>query len=103
MLAADRLLTGGQMDQAVALLASSEQDAAEFADVVTEVRNAHRKVIRCQVDGEFLEFLVQQYRLRGLTTPHKIATLVLLEDATNALKRAMTLVTTLAMRSQHAA
>lgn len=88
MLATDRLLTQEQMEQALALIAECERVAAGFGKVLLEIRAAHLKVTRCELKGEFLDFLETQYRARGLSTPRKIATLVVLEEATNALKRA---------------
>jgi hypothetical protein len=89
MLATDKLLTAEQMQQAVTLLATCERDTSGHAHVLLELRAAHLKVTRCEVTGEYMDFLEAQYRARGLSTPRKIAALVVLEDATNALKRAM--------------
>lgn len=90
MLATDALLTQDQMEHAAALMVKCEREAAACGDVLLEVRTAHRKVTRCALNGEFLEFLVTQYRARGLSNPRKIAKLVVLDEASNALKRAMT-------------
>jgi hypothetical protein len=89
MLSADRLLEKELMRQAVALMSECERDAAPFARIVAEVRAAQLRAIRCEVGGEYLEFLEAQYRSRGLSNPRKIAILVVLEEATNALKRAI--------------
>lgn len=88
LLAADKLLTHDQMERVVALMDECERGAAAYSNIVLEVRAAQMKVRRCEVKGEFLDFLEAQYRARGLSTPRKIATLVVLEDAMNSLKRA---------------
>jgi hypothetical protein len=89
MLAADRLLTHEQMDLAVAIIRDCERQASGHGNVLMELRAAQLKVPRCQLKGEFLDFLEAQYRSRGLSNPRKIATLVVMEEATNALKRAV--------------
>lgn len=89
MLSSDKLLSEEQMPRAVGLLAECEREAAGHGNVLLELRAAHLKLSRCEQKGEFLDFLEAQYRSRGLSTPRKIATLVVLEEATNALKRAM--------------
>lgn len=89
VLAADKLLAHEPMERVVALMSECEREAAAYSSIVLEVRAAQMKVRRCEVKGEFLDFLEAQYRARGLSTPRKIATLVVLEDAMNALKRAM--------------
>jgi hypothetical protein len=89
LLATDQLLTADQMQQAATLFASCERDASGYSHVLLELRTAHLKVTRCAVMGEYLDFLEAQYRARGLSTPRKIAALVVFEEATNALKRAM--------------
>jgi hypothetical protein len=88
VLAADRLLSQEQMQEAMALLTGCERDAACHGNVLLELRAAHQKLTRCEVKGEYLDFLEAQYRARGLSNPRKIAALVVLEEATNALKRA---------------
>ena len=88
LLAPDKLLTQEQMEQALALIADCERLASGYGNVLLELRAAHLKVTRCELKGEFLDFLEAQYRARGLSTPRKIAILVVLEEATNALKRA---------------
>jgi hypothetical protein len=89
MLTTEKLLTAEQMQQTVALLANCERDGSDHPHVVLELRSAHLKVTRCDVTGEYMDFLEAQYRARGLSAPRKIATLVVIEEATNALKRAM--------------
>lgn len=89
MLTIHRLLAKEQMERAVTLMLECERYAAEHGHVVLELRAAQLKVKRCEVAGEFLGFLEMQYRSRGLSNPMRIATLVVLEDAVNALKRAM--------------
>lgn len=86
----DKLMTRDQMESSVATMSECEREAAAYSHVVLEIRAAQMKVRRCEVKGEFLAFLEAQYRARGLTSPRKIATLVVIEDAANALKRAMT-------------
>lgn len=88
MLASDRLLTQEQMQEAVALIAACEQEASAFSNVLAELRATRLRVARCEVKSEFIDFLEAQYRSRGLSSPRKIAALVVLDDATNALKRA---------------
>lgn len=89
MLTTDKLLLHTEMEHVVSLMMNCERAAAEHNNVVLELRSAQLKVKRCEVKGEFLEFLEMQYRSRGLSNPRKIAALVVLEDAVNALKRAM--------------
>lgn len=88
LLAADKLLNRDEMEQALAVLKDCENQASGHGSVLMELRTAHLKVTRCDVKGEFVDFLEAQYRGRGLSSPRKIATLVVLEEATNALKRA---------------
>jgi hypothetical protein len=102
MLASDNLLTQEQMQRALAIMGECQREVAGYANVLCELRAAHQKVTRCEVKGEFLDFLEAQYRARGLSTPRKIATLVVLEEATNALKRA-TAATLEQMRQSEAA
>jgi hypothetical protein len=90
------------MQEVLMLLAECQRDVAGHAPVLTELRSAQQKVIRCETKGEFLDFLEAQYRARGLSSPRKIAALVVLEEATNALKRA-TAVTMEQMRRSDAA
>jgi hypothetical protein len=89
MLAADKLLTQQQMQQADSLMTECESEVATYPRVLSELRAAHQKLTRCEVKGEFLDFLEAQYRARGLSSPRKIATLVVIEEATNGLKRAI--------------
>jgi hypothetical protein len=89
LLATDKLLTAEQMQQAATLFAACERDASGYSHVLLELRAAHLKVTRCEVTGEYLDFLEAQYRARGLSAPRKIAAMVVLEEATNALKRAV--------------
>ena len=89
MLATDKLLTADQMQQTGTLFAACERDASGSPHVLIELHAAHPKVTRCEVTGEYLDFLEAQYRARGLSAPRKIAAMVVLEEATNALKRAV--------------
>jgi hypothetical protein len=91
MLAGDDLLTQHQMQQALSLMTECEREVAGYPGVLCELRAAHQKLTRCEVKSEFLDFLETQYRARGLSSPRKIATLVVLEEATNSLKRAIAL------------
>jgi hypothetical protein len=88
-LASDRLLNGEQMARLVTIMGDCEREAAPFSVIVTEVRAALLRLTRCEMKGEYLDFLETQYRSRGLSNPRKIATLVVIEEATNALKRAL--------------
>jgi hypothetical protein len=89
MMSVDKPIERDSMRQAVTIMADCERDAAPFTRIVTEVRAAQLKAIRCEIGSEYLEFLETQYRSRGLSNPRKIAILVVLEEATNALKRAI--------------
>jgi hypothetical protein len=88
LLAPDQLLSADQMQQAAALFAVCQRDAAGHSHVLLELQSAHLKVTRCEVNNEYLDFLEAQYRARGLSAPRKIAALVVFEEATNAMKRA---------------
>jgi hypothetical protein len=89
MLSADRLLAHEQMERAIAMMVECEEHVAAFANVLSELRAAQMKVTRCELKGEYLDFLESQYRSRGLSNPRNIAMMVVLEEATNALKRAV--------------